>query len=114
MGIENEAISDFICKRCRRVFESLDGYCPKCDPLKQEDPADPADSASDDRTANNAVRHQYRVLTDAEKQDMLELKDLGAAFLAKCEGLEGDSVALQQAKINARQAVMWAVNHVTE
>ena len=25
------------------------------------------DSASDDRTANNSVRHKYRVLTDAEK-----------------------------------------------
>lgn len=27
------------------------------------------DSASDARTANNAVRHQYRVLSDAESAD---------------------------------------------
>jgi len=39
------------------------------------------DSASDDRTANNAVRHQYRKLTDEEKHQMVVLKDLGAAFI---------------------------------
>lgn len=26
------------------------------------------DSTSDERTVNNVMRHQYRVLTDAEKQ----------------------------------------------
>lgn len=70
------------------------------------------DSASDDRTANNAVRHQYRVLTDQEKQQMVELKDLGAAFLAKCDEV-GSSREMSLAKTNAEQAVMWAVKHVT-
>lgn len=70
------------------------------------------DSTSDDRTANNAVRHQYRVLTDAEKEQMLALKDLGAAFLAKCDEI-GASRELSLAKTNAEQAVMWAVKHVT-
>jgi hypothetical protein len=69
-------------------------------------------SASDDRTANNAVRHQYRVLTDAEKAQMVELKDLGAAFLAKCDEV-GHSREMSLAKTNAEQAVMWAVKHVT-
>ena len=70
------------------------------------------DSASDDRTANNAVRHKYRVLSDAEKQQMVELKDLGAAFLAKCDEI-GGSREMSLAKTNAEQAVMWAVKHVT-
>jgi len=70
------------------------------------------DSASDDRTANNSVSHKYRVLTDAEKAQMVELKDLGAAFLAKCDEI-GQSREMSLAKTNAEQAVMWAVKHVT-
>ena len=70
------------------------------------------DSASDDRTANNAVRHTYRVLSDAEKQQMVDLKDIGAAFIAKCQEI-GGSRELSLAKTNAEQAVMWAVKHVT-
>ena len=69
-------------------------------------------SASDDRTANNAVRHTYRILTDAEKQQMMELKDMGAAFIAKCNEI-GKSRELSLAVTNAEQAVMWAVKHVT-
>ena len=69
-------------------------------------------SASDDRTANNAVRHTYRVLSDDEKQQMVDLKDLGAAFIAKCDEI-GGSRELSLAKTNAEQAVMWAVKHVT-
>lgn len=70
------------------------------------------DSASDDRTANNAVRHTYRVLSDDEKQQMVDLKDLGAAFVAKCNEI-GRSRELSLAAANAEQAVMWAVKHVT-
>lgn len=70
------------------------------------------DSASDDRTANNAVRHQYRVLTDAEKALMVEVKYLGAALIAKCNEI-GESRELSLAVTNAEQAVMWAVKHVT-
>lgn len=70
------------------------------------------DSASDDRTANNVVRHQYRVLNDDEKRQMVELKDLGAAFISKCNEI-GKSRELSLAVTNAEQAVMWAVKHVT-
>lgn len=70
------------------------------------------DSTSDDRTANNAVRHQYRTLTDEEKARMLALKDLAAAFIAKCDEI-GTSRELALAKTNAEQAAMWAVKHVT-
>ncbi len=69
-------------------------------------------SESDDRTANNAVRHTYRVLSDAEKAQMVELKDLGAAFINACNAI-GKSRELSLAITNAEQAVMWAVKHVT-
>ena len=75
--------------------------------------ADQVDSASDARTANNAVRHQYRVLTDEEKAQMVELKDIGAAFIAKCQEI-GESREMSLAITNAEQAVMWAVKHVTK
>ena len=70
------------------------------------------DSTSDDRTANNAVRHQYRTLSDEQKVQMVALKDLGAAFISKCDEI-GTSRELSLAKTNAEQAVMWAVTHVT-
>ena len=70
------------------------------------------DSASDDRTANNAVRHQYRVLSDEEKAQMVALKDLGAAFIAKCDEI-GQGRELSLAKTNVEQAVMWAVKAIT-
>lgn len=79
----------------------------------EEKPMQHVDSASDDRTANNAVRHKYRVLTDEEKQQMVDLKDLGAAFIAKCQEI-GGSRELELAITNAEQAVMWAVKHVTK
>lgn len=74
--------------------------------------ADKIESASDDSTANNAVRHAYRVLSDAEKQQMVDLKDIGAAFIAKCNEV-GKSRELSIAITKAEEAVMWAVKHVT-
>ena len=71
------------------------------------------DSTSDDRTVNNVVRHQYRVLTEAEKAQMAALKDLGAAFIAKCQEI-GASREMSLAITNAEQAVMWAVKAVTK
>lgn len=70
------------------------------------------DSTSDDRTANNVMRHEYRVLTGDEKAYMLKLKDMGAEFVAFCNRL-GSSRELSLAKTNVEQAVMWAVKHVT-
>lgn len=73
---------------------------------------DHVNSTSNDRTANNAVRHTYRVLSDEEKAQMIALKDIGAAFIAKCNEV-GKSRELSLAVTNAEQAVMWAVKHVT-
>lgn len=75
-------------------------------------PPEMVDSASDARTANNVVGHQYRVLSDAEKVQMQDLKDLGAAFIARCQEI-GGSREMSLAITNAEQAVMWAVKHVT-
>jgi len=68
-------------------------------------------SASDARTTNNAVRHQYRVLSDAETQ-MLKIKDAGQALIDIINET-GKSRELSLALTNAEQSVMWAVKHVT-
>lgn len=79
------------------------------------------DSTSKDRTVNNAVRHQYRVLSDAEKEQMQQVKDMGAAFIAKLHEIggtdpNGDRFAsrdLSLANTHAEDAVMRAVRHIT-
>lgn len=70
------------------------------------------DSTSDARTTNNTVRHQYRVLSDAEKAQMLKIKDAGQALIDIINET-GKSRELSLALTNAEQSVMWAVKHVT-
>lgn len=70
------------------------------------------DSSSDQRTVNNVMRHEYRVLSEAEKQNMKHLKDMGAAFVALCDSI-GSSRELSLAKTKMEEAVMWSVKHVT-
>lgn len=90
-------------------------------------------SASDQRTANNAVRHNYRVLSDAEKAQMVAIKDKGAEFLTLIDSLRTppeplnhelggaiDALAvctfdreLSIAAEKVEEAVMWAVKHIT-
>lgn len=70
------------------------------------------DSASDARTANNAVRHQYRVLSEDEKAKMVAIKDKGAELLGLIESL-GHSRELSTARTRTEEAVMWAVKHIT-
>lgn len=70
------------------------------------------DSAGDSRTANNSVRHQYRVLSDAEKASMIAVKDLGLQFLGLVDGL-GSSREISIAKTKIEEAVMWAVKSIT-
>ena len=73
---------------------------------------DHINAADDARVKNTPVRHQYRILSDAEKEQMARLKDLGLAFIDACDQI-GQSRELSLAKTNAEQAVMWAVKHVT-
>ena len=70
------------------------------------------DSTSDARTVSNTVRHAYRVLSGAEKAQMLKIKDAGQALIDIINET-GKSRELSLALTNAEQSVMWAVKHVT-
>lgn len=70
------------------------------------------DSTSDERTVNNVMRHQYRVLTDAEKAQMQAIKDKGLELHDLIESI-GASRELSLAKTKTEEAVMWAVKHLT-
>lgn len=69
-------------------------------------------STSDQRTTNNAMRHEYRVLSDAEKAQMQAIKDKGAELHQLLDGL-GTSREISIAKTKAEEAVMWGVKHIT-
>jgi len=69
-------------------------------------------SESDNRIVNNVVRHQYRVLSEGEKAQMLRVKDQGAELLSLIQSL-GNSRELDVAKVRVEEAVMWAVKHIT-
>jgi len=58
------------------------------------------------------MRHQYRVLNDAEKQNMQKVKDMGLEFHNFIAGL-GNSREVSLAKTKVEEAVMWAVKHIT-
>lgn len=83
--------------------------------------SDQIDSTSDQRTANNAVRHTYRALSDVEKAQMQTVKDMGAAFIAKLHEIgitdpKGERFAsrdLSLANTHIEDAVMRAVRHIT-
>jgi hypothetical protein len=62
--------------------------------------------------SGNIMRHQYRVLTDAEKANMQKVKDLGLDFYALLHNI-GNSRELSLAKTKCEEAVMWAVKHIT-
>jgi len=70
------------------------------------------DSTSDERVANNVMRHEYRVLTDLDKQNMKVVKDMGLEFYKLCDYL-GPSREMSLAKTKIEEAVMWAVKHIT-
>lgn len=91
---------------------------------------DQVDSASDARTVNNAVRHQYRALSDEEKAQMVAVKDKGAEFLALLETLrtppqpmgEVHGIPMMRSTFDrelniaverVEEAVMWTVKHIT-
>lgn len=70
-------------------------------------------SSSDSRTVNNVMRHQYRILTDAEKSAMQTIKDKGLELYDLIESI-GQSRELSLAKTKTEEAVMWAVKHLTK
>lgn len=70
------------------------------------------DSTSDARTANNTMRHRYRVLSDEEKQQMQAVKDKGLELHELIKSM-GTSRELSLAATKTEEAVMWAVKHLT-
>ncbi|QBF31507.1 hypothetical protein CFI11_09800 [Thalassococcus sp. S3] len=70
-------------------------------------------AATDDARTKNTLRHSYRVLSDSEKRQMDEIKDIGQAFLDLCDRLpQGRALSISRTKIE--EAVMWAVKGLTE
>jgi len=69
--------------------------------------SDFVDSTSDQRTVNNVMRHEYRVLSDTEKAKMQAIKDKGLELHDLIEGI-GQSRELSIAKTKTEEAVMWA------
>jgi hypothetical protein len=70
-------------------------------------------STSDERVVNNVMRHEYRVLSDEEKEMMKKIKDKGLDFVNYCDAI-GPSRELSLAKTKIEEAVMWAVKHITK
>ena len=71
------------------------------------------DSTSDQRSANNVMRHEYKVLNDADKTAMQAVKDVGLLFHETVDKL-GQSREVSLAKTKIEEAVMWAVKHITK
>lgn len=79
-------------------------------------------SASDARVTNNVMRHEYRVLSDEEKQRMQAIKDHGLAFMELLHDIGrtsagfGDRLGDRELSIagtKIEEAVMWAVKSIT-
>lgn len=81
-------------------------------------------STSDERVVNNVMRHNYRVLSDAEKQQMQAVKDAGLAFVELLHRIGGTGEVtgevtgqatreLEKAQTRIEEAVMWAVKDIT-
>ena len=73
----------------------------------------PVDSESDERTVNNVMRHQYRVLSDEEKEAMLWIKDQGLTMVQFIDGNVPKGREASLAKTKIEEAVMWAVKGLT-
>jgi hypothetical protein len=70
-------------------------------------------SESDERTVNNTMRHQYRVLTDEEKEAMLWIKDQGLTMLEYIDANVPKGREASLAKTKVEEAVMWACKGLT-
>jgi hypothetical protein len=70
-------------------------------------------SESDERVVNNVMRHEYRVLSEAEKSAMVRLKDEGIAFSWMIDQIVPEGREASLAKTKIEEAVMWAVKGLT-
>ena len=78
-------------------------------------------SQSDERVANNVMRHEYRVLSEDEKVMMRTLKDKGLAFVEYCDFIASQTGFLDKphgsrellfVKMKIEEAVMWVVKYL--
>ena len=72
------------------------------------------DSASDDRTVNNVMRHEYRVLSEGEKLSMRHIKDMGLGLIRAIEAGVPEGREASLAKTRIQEGVMWAIRGLTE
>lgn len=70
-------------------------------------------SDSDERTVNNTMRHQYRVLSDDEKETMVWIKDEALTMLDYIDTHVPKGREASIAKTKIEEAVMWAVKGLT-
>lgn len=80
-------------------------------------------STDNRRVTNNIMRHNYRTLSDEEKQQMDQVKDFGLAFVNLLHSIGHTDPAPNDARQSSRylslsqtaieEAVMWAVKHIT-
>jgi hypothetical protein len=70
-------------------------------------------SESDERTVNNDVRHQYRVLNEMEKGAMLWIKDNALTMMEFIDEHVPKGREASLAKTKLEEAVMWAVKGIT-
>ena len=76
--------------------------------------ADYVPSESDERTVNNAMRHQYRVLSDLEKKKVVYIKDMGLTFLKLIDEAVPTGREASLARTKIEEAVMWAIKGLTQ
>lgn len=79
-------------------------------------------STLDERMVNNVARHEYRVLSDAEKASVKAIKDKGLEFIELCNSIGKTGFAnrhirqkdeLSLARMKTEEAIMWAVKAIT-
>ena len=79
---------------------------------------DVVNSASDNRRANNVMRHNTRVLTDREKHLMETVKDWGMEMLDLCSTIVSNNPSAARetslAITKTEEAVMWAIKGLTK
>jgi hypothetical protein len=71
-------------------------------------------SESDERTVNNTMRHKYRVLSDAEKETMVWIKDQGLTMMDYIDANVPKGREASLAKTKMEECVMWAVKGLTQ
>lgn len=90
-------------------------------PLENASVSSTSDERVVNRVVNNVMRHEYRKLSEAEKDQMKSVKDLGLdaiSLLHQIGGTDpaGDRLASRELSLAAtkiEEAVMWAVKHIT-